>query len=241
LPGFADKKSLARHRYQNRPQRWQRLAELRFAPALTADGPVQPGSVRQRTDSTEAGKHNCACRVRRLAGTVDIIRVHGRIIHQKCVAPRCAVAGPRWRAEGQIQPANQPAELRTLMKSFSCKKWLAAFAAGSAVVALLAACASTPAPTEQMAVSRSAIANAASAGAGEFAPIEMKSAQEKMERANRAMQKEDYDVARHLAEEAQADARLAEKMAQSAKAQKAAAALQEDNRVLREEINRKSK
>jgi len=53
------------------------------------------------------------------------------------------------------------------------------------------------------------------------------------------MQKEDYDNARRLAEEAQVDARLAEKKAQSAKAQKAALVMHDDNRALREEINRK--
>ena len=104
-----------------------------------------------------------------------------------------------------------------------------------------AACASTPAPTEQMAVSKLAIANAVSAGGSEHAPTEMKSAQDKMDGANRAMAKEDYDVARVLAAEAQTDARLAEKMAQSAKAQKAAAVMKDDNRVLREELDRKTK
>ena len=108
-------------------------------------------------------------------------------------------------------------------------------------LALVAGCASTPAPTEQMAVSKSAIANAVSAGGPEYAAVEMKSAQDKMDRANRAMAKEDYDVARSLAEEAQADARLAEKKAQSEKAQKAALVMQEDARVLREELNRKTK
>ena len=108
-------------------------------------------------------------------------------------------------------------------------------------LALAAGCASTPAPTEQMAVSKSAIANAVSAGGAEYAAVEMKSAQDKMDRANRAMAKEDYDVARSLAEEAQADARLAEKKAQSEKAQKAAVVMQEDARVLREELNRKTK
>jgi len=108
-------------------------------------------------------------------------------------------------------------------------------------LALVAGCASTPAPTEQMAVSKAAIANAVSAGGPEYAAVEMKSAQDKMDRANRAMSKEDYDVARSLAVEAQADARLAEKMAQSGKAQKAAAVMQDDARVLREEINRKTK
>ena len=62
-----------------------------------------------------------------------------------------------------------------------------------------------------------------------------------MDGANRAMAKEDYADARWLAEQAQADARLAEKKAQSAKAQKAANVMQEDLRVLREELARKSK
>ena len=88
---------------------------------------------------------------------------------------------------------------------------------------------------------RSALANAVSAGGSEYASVEMRTAQEKMERANRAMDKEDYVNARWLAEEAQADARLAEKKAHSAKAQKAASVMQDDIRVLREEINRKSK
>ncbi len=105
----------------------------------------------------------------------------------------------------------------------------------------IAGCASIPPPTEQMAVSKSAIANAVSAGGSEYAPVEMKAAQEKMERANQAMQKEDYENARRLAEAAQADARLAEKKAQSAKAQKASNVIQDDVRVLRDELERKSK
>jgi hypothetical protein len=108
-------------------------------------------------------------------------------------------------------------------------------------VFVMAGCASVPVPTEQIAVSKSAIANAVSAGGAEYAPVELKTAQDKMDRANAAMNKEDYEKARWLAEEAQADARLAEKMAHSATAQKAASVMGEDIRVLREEINRKSK
>jgi len=123
---------------------------------------------------------------------------------------------------------------------FSFRWFRAVGAIGSTVVAI-AGCASIPPPTEQMAVSKSAIANAVSAGGSEYAPVEMRSAQEKMDRAQRAMAKEDYENARWLAEEAQADARLAEKKAQSARAQKAALVMQDDIRVLREEINRNSK
>jgi hypothetical protein len=54
------------------------------------------------------------------------------------------------------------------------------------------------------------------------------------------MQKKDYDEARQYAEQAQADARLAEQMANSAKARKSAAVMQDDIRVLREELARKT-
>jgi Domain of unknown function (DUF4398) len=98
--------------------------------------------------------------------------------------------------------------------------------------------AGVPAPTEQMAVSKVAVANATSAGGNEFAPLQLKSAMEKMDGAERAMAAENYLQARQLAEQAQVDAQLAATTARSAKAQKAAGALQEDNRVLRQEIDR---
>src|ERR1700674_301190 len=122
----------------------------------------------------------------------------------------------------------------------SYQRYLAVGAIGCLAVAI-AGCGSIPPPTEQLAVSRAALASAVSAGGNEYAPVEMRTAQEKMDRANRAMDKEDYENARWLAEEAQAEARLAEKKAQSAKAQKAAGVMQDDIRALREEIERKSK
>ena len=109
-----------------------------------------------------------------------------------------------------------------------------------AVATLVAGCASTPAPTEQMAVSRAAISNASSAGADEFAPAQFKSAMEKMDSAERAMTQKDYSRARQLAEQAQVDAQLASATARTAKAQKAADTVQEDRRVLREELDRKT-
>jgi len=103
----------------------------------------------------------------------------------------------------------------------------------------IAGCASIP-PTEQMAVSKVAVSNATSAGGNEFAPLPLKSAMDKMDAAERAMTAKDYVLARQLAEQAQVDAQLAAATARSAKAQKAASALQEDNRVLRQEIERKA-
>jgi len=103
---------------------------------------------------------------------------------------------------------------------------------------LIVSCAGIPAPTEQMAVSKVAVSNATSAGGNEFAPLQLKSAMDKMDAAERAMSAEDYFQARQLAEQAQVDAQLAATTARSVKAQKAAGALQEDNRVLRQEIDR---
>ncbi len=107
-------------------------------------------------------------------------------------------------------------------------------------IVLIAGCASVPPPVEQIAVSKAAINSANSAGSNEFAPVLLKSAMDKMEAADRAMTEEDYVVARQQAEQAQVDAQLAAATARSSKAQKAASALQEDNRVLRQEIDRKA-
>ncbi len=111
----------------------------------------------------------------------------------------------------------------------------------AAVVLLAIGCASVPPPTEQMAVTKLAITNAIEAGSAEFAAGDLRNAQEKMTQADLAMSHEDYAKARWLAEQAQTDARLAEKKSQAAKAERAAATTQEDSRVLREELNRKTK
>lgn len=107
-------------------------------------------------------------------------------------------------------------------------------------VIFMAGCASTPAPTAQMAVSRAAVTEANNAGSNEFAPVQLKSAMDKMAAAERAMTDKDYVLARQLAEQAQVDAQLASATARTAKAKKAADAVQEDSRVLRQEINRKT-
>lgn len=111
----------------------------------------------------------------------------------------------------------------------------------TAVAALLVAgCASIPAPTEQIAVSKAAVDNATSAGGNEFAPVQLQSALDKLNAAERAMAIEENLKARQLAEQAQVDAQLAAATARSAKAQKAASELREGNRVLHQEIDRKA-
>lgn len=113
-------------------------------------------------------------------------------------------------------------------------------AAAAAVLVFLAGCASTPPPTSQMAVSNAALAQAVASGSVEYAPREMGMARDKMARANLAMVAKDHDMALSLAQEAQVDAQLAASKTEAAKAKKAAAALDEASRALREEMNRKT-
>lgn len=112
----------------------------------------------------------------------------------------------------------------------------------AAAVMSLAACASQKAPaTADVAVSKNAVENAVSAGAADLAPAEINAAREKMSRANAALAAKDYTLARELATQAQADAKLAQSKANSAKATAAASALDADLRMLREEVERAGK
>lgn len=108
----------------------------------------------------------------------------------------------------------------------------------AAVAFLPAGCASLPPPTEQMAVSKAAITNASNAGGTEFAPLQLQSARDKMDAAERAMNSQDYVLAKQLSEEAEVDAQLAFITSRSMKTQRSAQELQEGNRVLRQEIDR---
>jgi len=109
---------------------------------------------------------------------------------------------------------------------------LAALALGTSF--LLAGCAGNP-PSEQYAVTQSAVNAAVTAGGTEYAAVEMKSAQDKFKQAELAMQEKKYDEARKYAEQAEWDARVAERKAQAAKAQKAVQDARQGVNELREE------
>lgn len=116
-------------------------------------------------------------------------------------------------------------------------------AAGLVIVPalLMAACASNvPPPDARIAVATAAVAHAAAAGGTEYAPAEMRMARDKLQRATVAITARDNANADVLAEQAQLDALLAEAKAESAKARKAAVALQDGSRVLKEELDRKA-
>lgn len=116
--------------------------------------------------------------------------------------------------------------------------WVGVSAIIAVITIYLAGCASMQPPTEQIAVSKAAISSAINERGNEFAPLELKTAMEKMDGAEIAMAKNNYPLARRLAEQAQLDANLAEAKARSSKLQKSVDDSDESNRVLREEIKR---
>lgn len=123
------------------------------------------------------------------------------------------------------------------MMTTCSKPWALALCVVTLV--LTAGCSSLKTPaTADVAVSKAAVDNAAAADGAEFAPVEMVGARSKLALANKAMASKDYKLAIDLAAQAQADAKLAQSKANSAKAQAAADALQDDIRVLREELDR---
>jgi hypothetical protein len=115
----------------------------------------------------------------------------------------------------------------------------ALLAIGAAGLVLVTGCSSLETPaTADVAVSRNAVDNAAGAGAATLAPDELGSARRKLALANQALANKDYKTAQDLAMQAQADAKLAQSKANSTKATEASDALNEDIRVMREELNR---
>ncbi|WP_234413594.1 DUF4398 domain-containing protein [Ideonella sp. A 288] len=98
---------------------------------------------------------------------------------------------------------------------------------------LLAACASTPPPAEQLAVGRAAVERAGGPASAE-APLELAAARDKISRANTAFAAKDYVLARQVAEQAEADATLAEAQARSVRASRALTEVREGIRQLRE-------
>lgn len=109
---------------------------------------------------------------------------------------------------------------------------VAALAIGSSV--LLAGCAGNP-PSEQMAVTKSAVNEAVSSGGVEFAPVQTRSAQDKLKQAELELVSKNYEEAKRLAEQAEWDARVATRKTQAAKADRALQDAQQGIEELRQE------
>jgi Domain of unknown function (DUF4398) len=110
-----------------------------------------------------------------------------------------------------------------------------------AAIALSAAgCATTPIPNEKIAVAKSSVQRAEQAGAPELAPVEMAAARDKLTRAEKAAADHDALPATQLAEQANADAQLAEANAQEQRSHKAAVEFDANLHALRQESLRSS-
>ena len=107
---------------------------------------------------------------------------------------------------------------------------------------LLAACASTPPPSAEMAVAEAAIARANSSGIGSdaAAATALRNATMKLTQAQAALAAKDHPAARRLAEQAAIDAQLAEQQAQALRSRKVAQESGDAARALRAELDRKA-
>jgi hypothetical protein len=110
----------------------------------------------------------------------------------------------------------------------------------AAGLVVLGGCASTPAPTEQIAVAEAAVQRASTTSTSDNAAAELKVATNKLASARQAMASKDYELARRLAEQAEVDAEVADLRAQAARSRLAAQESQDASRVLLEETNRKT-
>jgi hypothetical protein len=110
----------------------------------------------------------------------------------------------------------------------------------AAVVLGAAACASTPVPLEKIAVAKASVQRAEQSGAPELAPVELATARDKLQRAEKAAADHDAEPAAMWADQANVDAQLAEATAQQQHAHKAAMEFDASMQALRQESMRSS-
>jgi uncharacterized lipoprotein len=122
--------------------------------------------------------------------------------------------------------------------AFSIRRSALACAAGLALL-MLAACSSTPEPKAEMAAGQAALEAAQTSGAREYAGAEFEAARNKLNLAQQATAQGDNDLARRLAEAAEADARLAQARADSVRARNAATQIERGLQALQDELQRK--
>ena len=109
-----------------------------------------------------------------------------------------------------------------------------------AVIGLASCSAKFPPPDSQVTMATSAISQAESIGAYDAAPVELASAREKLNQARQAMRTGDNLLAQRWADQATADANLAQAKARTAKSLKSVAEFKEGLRILQEEVDRAS-
>jgi hypothetical protein len=111
----------------------------------------------------------------------------------------------------------------------------------AAAVALLlasAALAANPAADEKIAVAKASLQRAEQSGAPQSAPVELASARDKLNRAEKAREDRDSKTALLLAEQANVDAQVAEASAQQQRSHAAAVEFDTSMQALRTEAMR---
>lgn len=93
-------------------------------------------------------------------------------------------------------------------------------------------------PDSQIALAESAISRAREVNANEYAPLDLKLAEDKIKEAKEAFAKQDFEKARTKAESALSDANLAESKSRAAKQKKITQDMQDDVDTLRQEVKR---
>jgi hypothetical protein len=102
----------------------------------------------------------------------------------------------------------------------------------------LGACATTPLPRDKFELAQASVQRAEQSGADEFAPVELRAARDKLSAAESSPHSSQGAIAAaHLADEADADARVAEAKSQAARSRRAAEELDRSLAALREETN----
>jgi len=103
---------------------------------------------------------------------------------------------------------------------------------------IVAGCATTPPPTETVSKAELAVEEAGEGKAPDYAPVELRQARRKLDRAQQAMDDEKHDKARRLAEEALVDAQVAEAKAEAQRTHQILEELRKSIESLREQIDR---
>jgi hypothetical protein len=111
---------------------------------------------------------------------------------------------------------------------------LATLAVAATLVGV-AACVSSPVPNERIAVAQASVQRAEQSGAQELAPVELGTARDKLQSAERAAANHAEGPATMLAEQANVDAQLAEATAQEHRSHEAALQLDASLQALRQE------
>ena len=113
-------------------------------------------------------------------------------------------------------------------------------AAGLGSVLMIAACASTPAPTAQLQAAEQAISNAERTEAGQYAATELRDARTKLASANTAVQDKKMVEAAQLADQSLAEAELASAKTASVKAKAVNDEMKTSTGTLIDEMQRNS-